>query len=161
MQFNATLIAQIADFLILLILLRVFGFKLIAKLLEDRRTKIADMFAAAEEDRKAAAELKTGLEAEIKKMREEAQAVMAQAIKSGEQTAQEIVAAAKAETERIKEDARVEIQREREKAVAELRNSVASLSILVAEKIINRSLDDQVQRQMVDEFINEAGGLPC
>jgi len=31
----------------------------------------------------------------------------------------------------------------------------------VAEKIINRSLDDRIQRQMVDEFINEAGGLPC
>ena len=161
MQFNATLIAQIVDFLILLILLRVFGFKYLAKLLEDRRTKIADTFAAAEEDRRQAAELKAGLEADIKKMREEAQAMMAHAIKSGEETAQQIVAAAKAETERIKEDARAEIQREREKAVAELRNSVASLSILVAEKIINRSLDDELQRGMVDEFINEAGGLPC
>jgi len=161
LQFNATLIAQIVDFLILLIFLRLVVYKPLAKMLEERRTKIADTFAAAEEDRQQAAALKAGLEAEMKKMREEAQAMMAHAVKSGEETAQEIVAAARAEAERFKEDARAEIQREREKAVAELRNSVASLSILVAEKIINRSLDDRIQRQMVDEFINEAGGLPC
>jgi len=161
LQFNATLLAQIVDFLILLTFLRLVAYKPMAKILADRRKHIAETFAAAEEDRKSATELKTGLEADIKKMREEAQAMMAHAIKSGEEAAQEIIAAAKAETQRIKEDARVEIQREREKAVAELRNSVASLSILVAEKIINRSLDDRVQRQMVDEFINEAGGLPC
>lgn len=161
MQFNATLLAQLVDFLILLIFLRIVAYKPLVKLLEERRQRIADTFAAAEEDRQQAGELKTNLEAEIKKMREEAQAIMAHAVKAGEDTAQEIIAAAKAETERIKEDARVEIQHEREKAVAELRNSVASLSISVAEKIIKRSLDDQLQRQMVEEFIDEVGGLPC
>jgi F-type H+-transporting ATPase subunit b len=141
--------------------LRKFAYPVLVKVLEERRTKIADNFAAAEADRQQAAALKADLEAEIRKMRSEAQAMMAHAVKSGEEAAQEIIAAAKAETERIKEDAKAEIEREKEKAVAELRNSVASLSIMVAEKIISRSLDDRVSRQLVDEFISEAGGLPC
>jgi F-type H+-transporting ATPase subunit b len=42
-----------------------------------------------------------------------------------------------------------------------LRDQVAVLSILVAEKVVNEKITADVQRGMIDDFIKEAGGLPC
>jgi len=81
LEFNATLIAQIFNFVILLIFLRLVAYKPIAKLLKDRQDFIANSIATAEEERRQAQELHEQYLADMKKAREEAQAVIAQATK--------------------------------------------------------------------------------
>jgi F-type H+-transporting ATPase subunit b len=158
---NYTLVAQIINFIILLIFLRLVVYKPIVNILEQRQQYIASNVAAAEEDRKQAEALRQQYLAEMQKAREEAQAIIQQATKAGEEKAQEIVEAAKAEAQRIKESALEEIAREKEKAVAELRDQVATLSILVAQKIINQTITPEIQHSLVQEFIKETGDLPC
>lgn len=158
---NYTLIAQVINFIILLIFLRVVVYPRLVNVLEQRQKYIADNVAAAEEERKKAEELKQEYLAELARAREQAQAILQQATKDAEAKAQEIVEAAKAEAQRIKESAIEEIAREREKAVAELHNQVANLSVLVAQKIIGRALTPEIHHDLIKEFIDEARGLPC
>lgn len=156
---NATILAQIFNFIVLLILLRLVAYKPIMGLLEKRKELISSSIAAAEEDKKQAEQLRAALLADLKRSKEEAQAVIQKATKAGEEQALQIIEAAKAEATRIKESALSDIQQERDKAVAELKDQVATLSVLVAGKVINRTMNAEIQQGLVKEFIKEAGDL--
>lgn len=161
LEFNATLLAQIVDFIILLIFLRLVVYKPLMKLLADRSEHIARNIASAEEARQQAEQIKAEYEAEMRRAREQAQEVIQKAIKAGEDQARQIIENAKNEAVRLKESALLEIEQEKQKAVAELRDQVASLSVLVAAKIIDHRMTDEIQHEMVQKFIQEAGELPC
>jgi len=65
------------------------------------------------------------------------------------------------EANRVKDGALKEIEREKEKAVRELRDQVAVLSVMVAGKIIGKTVTSEIQHDLVQQFIREAGDLPC
>lgn len=159
LEFNATILAQIADFIILVIFLRLVAYKPLTKLLADRSDHVANSIAAAEQERQEAEQLKAGYEAEMRRAREQTQEIIQKATKAGEDQASEIIANAKNEAGKLKETALAEIEREKVKAVTELREQVASLSVLVAGKIINKTMSEDIQRGMIDDFIKEAGEL--
>ena len=161
LEFNTTLLVQIVNFIILLIFLRLVAYKPIAGLLKARQELIANNIATSEEQRKQAEELHEQYLAEMRKAREEAQAILAQATKVSEGQAKEIIAAAKEEANRVKDGALKEIEREKEKAVRELKDQVAVLSVMVAGKIIGKTMTADIQHDMVEQFIREAGDLPC
>lgn len=159
LEFNATVLAQIVDFIILLIFLRLVVYKPLTKFLGDRSDHIANNIAAAEQERREAEQLKAGYEAEMRNARVQAQEIIQKATKAGEGQAMEIIENAKHEAGRLKDAALSEIEREKQKAIAELRDQVATLSVLVAGKIINQTMTDQIQRSMIENFIKEAGEL--
>ncbi len=159
--FNATLLAQIFNFVVLLIFLRLVVWKPLVRVIDQRRQKIGDDIAAAEQSRAEAEKLQAQLQADLANAREEAQLIIQRATKTAEQEAAKIIEAAKSEATRIKESSLQEIQMEREKAIAELKNEVASLSILVASKIVSEKITDDVQDDLVKKFVDEAGKLPC
>jgi len=158
---NATLLAQVFHFILLLIFLKFVAYKPLTKLLSDRQKLIADSIAAAEQEREQAEQYKAEFEAELRRAREHAQEIIQKATKAGEEQAVEIIESAKEEAKRLKDSALVEIQREKDKAVAEMRDQAASLAILVAGKILERQIDDNIQHELVQEFVKEAGELLC
>ena len=159
LEFNATILAQIVDFVILLIFLRLVVYKPLCRLLANRSDHIANSIAAAEQERQEAEQLKAGYEAEMRRAREQAQEIVQKATRAGEDQALQIVSNAKNEAEKLKENAHAEIEREKQRAIAELRDQVATLSVLVAGKIINESITEGIQRSMIEDFIKEAGEL--
>jgi F-type H+-transporting ATPase subunit b len=158
---NSTLVAQIFNFIVLVIFLRIVVYPHIIRILEERQDYIANSVATAEEERKQAEALRQQYLDELNKAKTEAQEIVQKAAKAAEVQAQEILESAKAESARIKESALQDINREKEKAVAELRDQVATLSILIAGKIVSEKITADIQRGMVDDFIKEAGDLPC
>ncbi|MCF8011258.1 MAG: F0F1 ATP synthase subunit B [Clostridiales bacterium] len=158
---NATVFAQIVNFIVLLIFLRVVVYPHIVKLLEKRQQSIEDNVKSAEEERQKAEELRRQYEADMQKAKEEANEIIQKATKSGEEEAKSIIKAANDESVKIKEQAKQDIEREKEKAVSELREQVAELSIMVAGKVVDEKITSDVQRKEINEFIKEAGDLPC
>ena len=59
-----------------------------------------------------------------------------------------------AEAERIKGDATREIDHERRKAIQEIRTQTTDLALMVAEKVVQRSLTDADHRQFADEALD-------
>jgi F-type H+-transporting ATPase subunit b len=130
-------------------------------MLTDRQNMIEQSIVTAENERLEAERIKSEYEVQMQRSREMAQEIIQKATKAGEEQAAEVIENAKNEAKRLKDAAVVEIQREKDKAVTELRDQAATLAILVAGKIIDKQLDDTIQREIVQEFVKEAGDQLC
>ena len=89
----------------------------------------------------------------------EGQERIARAVRAGEEVKQKAQAEARQEAEALIDRARTEIQRERDEAIDELRKEVADLTILAASKVIDRSLDKEAHRQIIDKVLEESSTL--
>lgn len=149
------LLFQVLNFLLLLWLLNRFLFKPVLGRLDERRERIEkgleDAEAAARDRELARAER----EAAVAEARREAQAMIARANKIAEDSRNEIVAGAREEAEKVTARARDEINAEKEKAMAELRATVADLALEAAGKLVRSEMDGATQRKLVDDFLKE------
>ncbi|HHY22137.1 MAG TPA: F0F1 ATP synthase subunit B [Bacilli bacterium] len=152
-----TVLYTLLTFVILLILLKKWAWGPIMNMMKQREEFVANEIETAERNRKEAEQYLEEQRAEIQKARQESQTIIENAKKISEKQGQDIVANAKAEAERVKESALVEIQRERDLAVATLREQVASLSVLIATKVIEKELDEKEQEKLIQDYLKEVG----
>ena len=149
------LIFQVVNFLLLLYLLNRFLFKPVLKLLDERESRIRkgleDAEAAARDRELAKAER----EAALDEARKEAQAMVARANKIAEDSRAEMLADAKEQADKVAARAREEITAEKEKAMAELRSTVADLALQAAGRLVRSEMDTPTQRRLVEDFLKE------
>lgn len=148
---------QLVIFLILLALLGKYAFGPVMNIMKTREDHIANEINASEEKHQEAKKLVEEQRELIKQARLESQGLIENAKKLGEVQKEDIIRTARAEAERMKESAIKEITQEREKAVAALREQVASLSVLIASKVIEKELNEQEQDKLISDYINEVG----
>lgn len=149
------LIAQLVNFGIIFFLLTRFLWGPITNMLDSRSEKIRKGL----EDAAIAANARLDAEAEAGRIKQSAQADVNKMIDEGrvrgEELAKEIEAAARSEAEKIRQDARTAAEAERNAQLADLRGQVAAISMAAAQRLIGASLDENRQRQLVDEFFTK------
>ena len=147
------LIAQIVNFGILLLLLRLVAYKPVMRMLDERRERIRESLATAdrvrERETQAEREAKQALEA----ARQEGQALVGQAQQIAARIQGEARQQAQADSEALLARARNEIQLERDNAIAQLRREFADLTIAAAEKVIDQSLDKAAHQRLIEEVL--------
>jgi F-type H+-transporting ATPase subunit b len=148
---------QLVIFLVLLALLKKFALGPIMNMMKQREEHIANEITSSEERNKEALKLIEEQRELLKQARLEAQSLVENAKKLGEQQKEEIIQAAREESGRLKDGALKEIEQEKEQAVAALRAHVASLSVLIASKVIDIELNEQAQEKLINDYINEVG----
>lgn len=148
---------QLVAFLTLLYFLKRVALKPLMGIMEKREQIVNEQIDHAEQKSKEAEAFVAEQRKELEKARLEAQKIITQAQKLSEQQGQDIIQQARENAERVKDSALAEIQREKEQAVAALREQVASLSVLIATKIIEKELDAQEQEKLVQEYLKEVG----
>ena len=150
------LIAQICNFIILLVILRLTLYKPILRMLDERNQKIAEGLNAAEIARAEAAQAQANIQEQLNTARQEGQELVANA----QGIAARIQAEAREQSNRDREAslerARAEIQLERDRAIADLRGEFADITVAAAEKVINQSLDRQAHQRIIDETLAES-----
>jgi F-type H+-transporting ATPase subunit b len=150
------LIAQVVNFFVLLFILRLVAYKPILKMLDERKQKIAEGLNAAEIARAEAASAQANIQAQLDTARREGQEIVAGA----QNIATRIQADAREQSARDREAslerARLEIQQERDRAIADLRGEFADITVRAAEKVINQSLDRQAHQRVIDETLAES-----
>jgi F-type H+-transporting ATPase subunit b len=155
----ATLLAQVVNFGLLFLLLYFFAFKRILKMLDERSNRIRESIQQTEQIKEQAAraeeESRRHIEAGIK----EGQELLGRATRAGEEMRQQAQSKAQEEAQTMIGRARAEIQRERDDAVTALRREFADLTIIAAEKVIDRSLDKKAHRDVIDKVLDEARTL--
>lgn len=152
MNFNATLIGQSIAFAVYVWFVMKYVWPFLSKMLEDRKTKIADGLAAAE---KGHHELELAEQRSIKILKEgkeQAQQVISNAQKRGDEIVEEAKENAKAEGERILAATRSEIDQEIQQARDGLRNEVSSLAIAGAEKVLMREVDEATHKEVLTKL---------
>lgn len=162
MEFNLNLfIWTFINFIALLYILNKILYKPVLKMLDDRKRTIAESYQQAEATRLEADKAKEQYQAQLADARKEAQEIIGRASKLGEGMKDDIVNNAKVEAEKVLKQAQAEIGREKNQAIAALREEVATLAVLAAGKVVGKSITVADHEQMVKEFVDEAGDLKC
>lgn len=151
--FSSLIFWEVVSFGILLWVLYKFAFPPILKILEERERKIRESLEQAERHRSEAERKLQEYEAKLNAASREAEAVMAQAKERAQRLLEENEQRLTADAERIKAETAREIEHERRKAVQEIRAQTTDLALLVAEKVVGRSLNDQDHRRLADEAL--------
>lgn len=155
MDINATLIIQMLVFVVFIWVTMRFIWPPMMKTLEERRQKIADGLAAAEQGQKdlELAQIK------VKEMLTDAKAEAAQIIEQANQRSSHIVTEAKVkareEGERLLALAEAEIEQEYNATKEKLMKQVSSIAVAGAERILQKEIDKASNDRLVDELVSE------
>lgn len=154
-----TLLAQIVNFGILFGLLYLVAYKPILRILDERSRKIKESMEQAEAIKAQSASAEEAIRKQLEEAAREGQERIARAVRAGEDMKRKAQEDARKEAEALVQRARAEIQRERDDAIGELRSEFADLTILAAEKVIDRSLDSKAHRQLIEKVLEESTTL--
>lgn len=150
------LIAQLVNFTLLLVLLRLVAWGPLMKMLDDRRERIRESLDAAEQAKSQVAESERRVQEQVEAGRRDAQNLIAQAQEIAGRIQADARTQAQADAEATLARARNEIQLERDTAIADLRKEFADMTISAAEKVIGSSLDRNAHRRLIDEALAES-----
>ena len=151
--FSSLIFWEILSFGILLWVLYKYAFPPILETLDTRERKIRESLEQAERHRVEAERRMQEYEAKLTAASREAEAVLIQAKERAQRLLDENEQRLGAEAERVKGEATREIDQERRKAIQEIRSQATDLALLVAEKVVERSLNDADHRRLADEAI--------
>jgi F-type H+-transporting ATPase subunit b len=152
--FSSLIFWEVVSFAILFFMLYKFAFPGILSILEERERKIKDSLDQAERHRSEAERRLKEYEAKLAMAAKEAEGILAAAKERAQRLFDENEQRLTAEAERIKGDATREIDHERRKAVQDIRNQTTELALMVAEKVVQRSLTDADQRKFADDALD-------
>jgi F-type H+-transporting ATPase subunit b len=146
------------NFLILLFLLQRFLYKPVMTMLDQRAATIRESVEAAERARQESARADQERLEALREARRQAEEIVTRAQQEADRIRSERLTQAQDEAQRIISRAQEEATAERQQVMQELRAQVADLAVLAAGRVINRNLDAQAHRALVEEFLAEGDG---
>ena len=154
-----TLLTQVVTFVILLVVLRFVAYKPIMRMLDERSRRIKESMDQAESIKEQSARTQEEVKKQLEESSREGQERIARAVKAGEEVKQKAQEDARKEAEALINRARTEIQRERDDAITEVRREFADLTVLAAGKVIEKSLDKEKHRELIEKVLEESSTL--
>jgi F-type H+-transporting ATPase subunit b len=153
------LVVFVANFIVLFVLLRLFLYKPVMKMLDERAKRTKEGVELAEATKGEYEQAKVEVQKEIDRGRQEAQAIIAQAVQTGERLKEESRQEATRQAQLIIDRTRAELETERDKIVENLRKEFVDISISAAEKVIKETLDKEKHRKLIEETLQESAVL--
>jgi F-type H+-transporting ATPase subunit b len=150
------LITQLVTFVILLVILRFVAYKPLMRMLDERSRKVKESMEQAEAVKQQSANAEEEVKKQLAEAGREGQDRIARAVKAGEDMKQKAQEDARQEAEALLSRARSEIQRERDDAISSVRREFADLTIMAAGKVIDRSLDKEQHRELIEKALEES-----
>lgn len=154
---DRSLIVQVINFVVLLVILTKLLYRPFLAKMEERTAAIRTSLDEAQAARAEAARQQEENEARLRTAHAEAAAIRAQALKDAAQEQRRLVDAARAEAQRLVDSAKAQLDADVRRAREELRREVADLATTVAEKLIRKSLRDEEHRRIVADAIAKVG----
>lgn len=133
-------------FLIVLGIVSKFGFKVIVKMVNDRKDYIDSSLQKAHEANNKLANIKVESDALLQEARERQAAILKEAAATRDAIVEKAQDKAHEESNRLLTEAKVEIENQRQAAVSDIRKQVATLSVEIAEKVLREKLGDEKHR---------------
>jgi F-type H+-transporting ATPase subunit b len=150
------IIVAALNFLILLVILSVFAFAPLRKMLDERRERIEQGLRDADQARRDRESAEAERLAALQDARREANEILARAQKVAQDSRDADIAATKADLEQMRQRASADIDSEKQRAIAEIRSEVVDLALRAAGRVVGETMTDDRQRRLVSEFLAEA-----
>lgn len=143
--------------IVLFLILRWLLFKPVTEVLDKRTEKIKSDLDVAKRNREEADKLKTELDHRLENAKGEAKAIIESAIAKGQEERLEIISESKKDAEKIIQRAKNEIELERNKAIAYLKEEVAVLASMIASKVVEDTISPLKSAELIDGVIEGMG----
>ncbi len=153
------LFIQLFGFLILLWMMKKFLFGRVMDIIQKRGDEIRNAYETNEKTKEELTELKAEYEQKLQDARREAEVIVQQATERAEKAGQEVIDKTRKEADQIRERGLAQIEQEKKRVVSELRNEVVSLSMTIASRIIDKTLDTAEAEKITDDAIREMGEI--
>lgn len=149
------IVTQIIAFLVMLWILKRYGWKPILSLLHEREDKIRLEFDKIAAKQNESQELVDKYEAKLKEIHAESRRIIRDAATQGRKVAAEIQEQAQAQAREIVEQAKTDVKREIDEAYIHLRKDMVEMVVKVSEKLMGQKLDDESNKKLIADFVEE------
>jgi len=149
------------NFVVFLAIIWTFAFKPISRMLSERKERIEEGLRDAEQARKDREAAEAERLAALQEARREANDILTRAQKVADESRQRDLTATREEVERIRTRATADIEAEKQRAIGELRAEVADLALQAAGRVVGETMNDERQRRLVEEFLEESAARPA
>jgi F-type H+-transporting ATPase subunit b len=143
-----------ANFAVFLVLLWVFAFKPVSKMLADRKARIEQGLKDAEQARRDRENAEAERVTALTEARREANEILARAQRVAQETRDADISATRDELERMRTRAAAEIEAEKVRAISEVRAEVADLALRAAGRVVGETMSSERERRLVEEFLS-------
>lgn len=154
-----SLVVYVVNFLLLLGILYVFGYKRILGMMDQRTQRIKESLESADRAKEEAAQSQEKMKLQMDESRRESQRLLDQARESASRYREEERTRAQEEVDTFLAKARNDIQRERDRAIEEVRQDFSGLAITAAEKIIKKSLDPDAHQDLIQQVLEKGAEI--
>ncbi|ALT00163.1 F0F1 ATP synthase subunit B [Lacimicrobium alkaliphilum] len=155
MNLNATLIGELIAFAVFVLFCMKFVWPPLMSAIEERQKKIADGLAASERADKDLQIAQEKAKEHLKEAKHQAADIIEQAKKRAAEIVESETQRANQEREKIVAGGQAEVEAERNRVKEELRQQVATLAIVGAERILARQIDAAAQSDIVEKLVAE------
>ena len=152
-----TLIAQICNLFIQLLIVKIFFLDKIKAVLDKRREAADKQIADAEAAKSEAAAIKQTYEENMRQAKAKADDLILSAQKTASQRGEEIISQAQQQAAQLKSKASADIALEKKKAINDAKNEISDMAMAIAGKVVERELAESDQQSLIDRFIDELG----
>ena len=152
-----TLIAQICNLFIQLLIVKIFFLDKIKAIIDQRREAADKQITEAETAKSEALAIKKTYEQNMQEAKAKADDLLMSAQRTANSRSEEIIAQAQQQAAQIKSKAAADIELEKKKALNEAKNEISDLAMAIAGKVVARELNAGDQADMIDRFIDELG----
>lgn len=155
-EINWSLVMIWITVIVLFLVLKKFFFEKVRNFMETRSNSIQDAFDSAEAVNRRADEKMQNYTKRIANVEAEGREIIRDAKIKADAQAREIIEDANRQATEMLNKAERNIEREKQKAMEEMRREVAALALMAAERIVEREIQNVGQDEIVDEVINKA-----
>lgn len=152
-----TVIFQILNLLLLMVLFKKYLFKPVTEILEKRQAEIEGHYQEAQQAETDAKAMKADYESKMAGARQEADRVIKTATESANAMSSSIVEDARTQADQLKRRAQTEIDLERRRAFDEVKGELSGIALDIASQVIEREVNEKDHEAFIDEFIKNVG----
>ena len=152
-----TLIAQICNLFVQLLIVKVFFLDKVKAILDQRREAADKEITDAQAAKAEAMEIKETYEQNMREAKAQANEILVTAQKTATVRSEEIINDAQAQAVRIKEKAAADIAQEKKKAINDAKDEISGISMAIAEKVVGRQLTADDQQKLINDFLDNLG----
>ena len=149
------MLISLCNLLILFLILKKFLYKPVLRALEARRNSVEEQYNAAEDAKRTAEASRAEYAEKLSNAEVEADQMRKNAADEAKRHGERIVAEARDKAEGLVRQAEAQIELDKKKAEADIKREIADVSTALAEKLIERELDKDSHRKLIDSFISE------
>ncbi|NMC55618.1 MAG: F0F1 ATP synthase subunit B [Eubacteriaceae bacterium] len=158
-QFDWSYLMIIVNVIILYLIMKRFFFEKIRNFMQKRQDDIKDALDNADKVNADAEIMKKDYEKKLQNIEEEGRTIIKNSKIKAEEKAREIISQAEQKSDQMKKQTEAEIERQKRAAIEDMKDEIAALSILAAEKIIEKQLNIAEHQAVINKVLSEAGNI--